>query len=87
MGKADKIGIDYGDGVWKMGGQGGHACEDLDTNALLRIDDSPDTNAFGALLCGFEYAVPLTASSLTSPSVTAGKKHGVDDRLDQNEVF
>lgn len=75
-----------------MGGQECYACDDLETNALLRSEDSPDMKAFVVLLLwgGFEYAVvPLMASSLesTSTSVTAGKKHGVDDKLDQNVLF
>lgn len=72
------------DGSERRAENGRHAFDDLDTNARLRSDDSPETNAFGAVLfCGgFEYAV-----SCSSLSVTAGKKHGVDVRLDQNDLF
>lgn len=71
---------------------GCYEVDDFDTNALLRSDDSPDMKAFVVmLLCGgFEYtALFLMHSSLesASTSVTAGKKHGVEDRLDQKDLF
>jgi len=61
-----------------------HALADLDTNALLPNDPAPsDMNALRAALLtgGFEYI-----SSQTSESATAGRKHGVDVKLDQNDL-
>lgn len=62
-----------------------YAFADLDTNALLRNDpESSDMNALQAapLTGGREYN-----SSQVSVSVTAGRKHGVDVRLDQNDLL
>lgn len=61
-----------------------HALADLDTNALLPNDPAPsDMNALRAALLtgGREYI-----SSQASVSVTAGRKHGVDVKLDQNDL-
>lgn len=59
-----------------------HALADLDTNALLHPALS-DMNALRAVLLtgGREYI-----SSQTSESVIEGRKHGVDDMLDQNDL-